>query len=159
LHIATYLEVLEKVVNTGLNVERVEPKSEHPRLAFSLGIEVVDRGRRLGFLERRQARPGVEQVSDKGEVEFRVTRDKRVCGKEPSAAYLVRVLQDLFGALVQIARLERGAGALVRLELVEKDGIVLAIRYIPGKVLHPILLARSRISLTSCATPQLLGGS
>jgi len=43
-------------------------------------------------------------------------------------------LEDLLGALEEVAGLERGAGADVRGELVEEDGVVFAVFYIGGEV-------------------------
>jgi hypothetical protein len=43
-------------------------------------------------------------------------------------------LEDLLGALEKVAGLERGAGADVRGELVEEDGVVFAVLDVVGKV-------------------------
>ena len=43
-------------------------------------------------------------------------------------------MEDLLGALEEVAGLERGAGADVRGELVEEDGVVFAVFYVGGEV-------------------------
>lgn len=100
------LEVLEEVVHSGLDVERVEPKGEDARLTLALGVKVLDLGRRLGLLEGREAGPEVEEVGDEREVELRVTRNERVGRQEAAAAELVGVLQNLFGALVRVGSVQ-----------------------------------------------------
>jgi hypothetical protein len=43
-------------------------------------------------------------------------------------------LEDLFGALEEVAGLERGAGADVRGELVEEDGVIFTVFNVGGEV-------------------------
>ena len=57
---------------------------------------------------------GVEEIGDKGEVEFGVTGDERAGGEEFAAVEFIGVLEDFFGTLVEITSLERGAAAHVR---------------------------------------------
>jgi hypothetical protein len=130
---AAVLEVLEEGLHDGLDVERVEPEREDAGFALALGVEVFD----VGFFllrDRVQAWVRVEEVGDEGEVKLWVAGDERAGRKEFAAVEPVGVLQDLLGALEEVACLEWGAGADVRCELVEEDGIVLAVFYVGGKV-------------------------
>lgn len=46
----------------------------------------------------------------------------------------------MFGALMEVGRLERAARANRRCELIEQDGIVLAVGDILGEVLNPVTI-------------------
>lgn len=82
----------------------------------------------------------VEEIRDKGEVEFRVAGDEGGGGEEFAAVELVGVVEDLFGALQEVAGLERGAGADFGLELVEEDGVVFAVFDVVREVRHTATL-------------------
>lgn len=96
MNVRAHLEVLEQVVHTRIDIQRVEPEREHARLALALGIKVLN-DRSLVLLERFEARPGVEEVGDKGEVELGVACDERGRREVLAAADRVGVLQDLRG--------------------------------------------------------------
>jgi len=93
----TDLQILEQVVDSRLDVQRVQPQGKDPSLPLSLRIEVLDLRRSLGFLERLQTRPGVEEMSDEGEVELGVSSDERGGSEVFSASDFVSVLEDLEG--------------------------------------------------------------
>lgn len=133
----THLEILEQVVHSRVDVERVEPEGEHTRLTLALSVKVLDLGRRLVLLKRRKTRPCVEQVGNECKVELGVAVDHTVRRQEAAAPNAVGVLQHLLGTLVQVLRLEGPLGALVGLELVEQDGVVLAVRDVASEVLDP----------------------
>ncbi|KAL8962759.1 MAG: hypothetical protein Q9193_000878, partial [Seirophora villosa] len=126
-------EVVEERVDCGLDVERVEPECEDARFAFSLGVEIFD----LGFFllgDGVEAWVGVEEVGYKGEVEFGVAGHEGGRREEFAAREFIGVLKDLFGALVEVAGLEGRAGALVRGQLVQEDGVVVAFFDVGGEI-------------------------
>lgn len=126
-------EVVEERVDSRLDVEGIEPKGEDAGFAFAFGVKVFD----LGFLlvgDGVEAWVGVEEVGDKGEVEFGVAGNEGGRGEKLATGELVGVLKDFFGALVEIAGLERGAGAEVRGELGEEDGVVVAFFDVGGEI-------------------------
>lgn len=133
---SSYLKVSEQIVHGRLDVKRVEPQSEHARLALSFSIKVLDAlcdNRR--FLERLQAWVGVEQVGDKGQVQARVTRYERRWCEVLSASDTFCVVQNLLSATGEVCRLERSARALIRLELVQEYGVVFSILDVLAEVL------------------------
>ena len=136
----TVLEVLEQVEHARLDAERVEPEREHARFALTLGVEILDRAIVFGFLlvERGEAGPGVEQVGDEREVEARVSSDEGGRGEVFATANVGGVLEDLFGALAEVFRLKRGTRAVVGFELVEEDGVVLAVGHVAAKVVYSV---------------------
>lgn len=71
----------------------------------------------------------VEEVSYKSQVELRITGDQRFGRKELAAWWvkLVRILQNLLGALMKILRIEWATRASIRSELVQKNGVILAV--------------------------------
>jgi hypothetical protein len=101
----TVFEVFEQVVNTRIDIQTVQPEGEYSGFSFTLGVKVLDLGRR-NVLERFETRVGVEEMSDKGQVQFGVSRDERVGSQESSTVDLIGVLQDLFGTLVQVRGLQ-----------------------------------------------------
>lgn len=132
------LDVLKQVEHPRLDAERVEPEREHARFTLALGVEILDCAIVFGFLlvEGGQARPCVEQVGDECEVEARVAGDEGGWGEVFAATDGGGILEDLFGTLAEVARLEGGAGAFVGFELVEKDGVVFAVGYVAAKVVY-----------------------
>lgn len=126
-------EIVEEGVDCRLDVEGVEPEGEDACFALAFCVEVFD----LGFFfvgDGVEAGMSVEEVGDEGEVEFRVAGDEGLGGEEFAAGELVGVLEDLFGALEEVAVLERGAGAEVRGELVEEDGVIVAFFNVGGEI-------------------------
>jgi hypothetical protein len=122
----TVAEVVEEGYDGRLNVQTVEPKSEDTSLTLTFSIKVLDIS--LLFLsDGIKTRVGVEQVGDESKVELGVTGDERLGGQEFAAVELVGVVKDLFGTLHEVVGLEGGARADFGLELVEKDGVVLAV--------------------------------
>lgn len=126
----------------------------------------------------------VKQMRDKRQVQLGIAGNEGVGGQESSTSNLVGVLQDLinratlaegsgfyratdlFGPLVKIRSLQRGLGALIRLQLVQQNGVVFPVRNVLGKVSHPRrdiswVNERKKKSpeLTSCATWQPSDGS
>ena len=77
-------------------------------------------------------------------------------------------MEDLLGALEEVAGLERGTGADVRGELIEEDGVIFTVFYVGGKVrdtvggikldISPKTPCRN-VKLTSCATWHSSNGS
>jgi len=136
----TVAQVLEQVEDGGIDAERVEPEREHARLALALGVEVLDRTviLRLLLVERLEAGMCVEEVRYERKVQPRVSGHEGRRREVFAAADLRRILQDLLRALAEVARLERGARAVVGLELVQQDRVVLAIGDIFAEVVNPV---------------------
>jgi hypothetical protein len=76
----------------------------------------------------------VEEVGHEGEIELRVAGDEGCRGEEFPALEFVGVVEDLFGALEEVAGLKGTSRAKVGRELVEKDGVVFAVFDIVGEV-------------------------
>ena len=132
-------EVVEEGDDGRLDIERVEPEGEDAGLALAFRVEVFDF--LLFFLrDRIQARVIVEEVGDEGEVEFRVAGYEGGWGEEFAAGWVeaVGVLQDLFGSLVEIGRLQWASRADVGCELVEEDGVVFAVFDVVGEILDSV---------------------
>ena len=151
------LEVLEQVEHAGLNAERVEPEREDAGLAFALRVEILDDTvvLRLLLVEGLETRVRVEEVGDEGEVQARVAGEQRR-GREVLPAADVRgVLQDLFGPRAEIAGLQRRERAVVGLELVEEDGVVLAVLDVAAEVVDSATGIRIGMcwKLTDCVPP------
>lgn len=140
----TDLEVLEQRKDARIDVQRVQPEREDPRFPLTLRIKVLhmladDRG----FLQRLQARMRIEQICDKRKVEARVSGDERRRRKVLSAPDAFSVIEDLFSSTSEVRSLEGRSGALVRLELIEEDGVVFAILDILTEVCHSMENSRS----------------
>ena len=107
----TVAHVLEKVEDGGIDAKRVEPESEHARLALALSVKVLDRAviLRLLLVERLEARVCIEEVRHERKVEPRVSGHERRRREVFAAPDLRRILQDLLRALTEVARLEWGA--------------------------------------------------
>ena len=84
-------EIVEEGVNSGLDVQRVEPKGENTSFTLAFCIEVFD----LEFLlfgNRVEAGVSVEKIGNEGEVEFGVSGYKGRWGKELAAVQVVSIL-------------------------------------------------------------------
>ena len=138
----THLEILKQIIHARLHIQRIQPERKHACFSFALCIEIFY-GRRLRLFQWRESWPGIEQIRDKGQIQFWISRHQRTRCKETSTSYSVGALQDLFGALVQILRLQGCARAFVRFELVQEDSVIFAIRDVARKVLHPDMSAIS----------------
>lgn len=129
----TVTEVVEKGDDSGLDVQTVEPEGENTSLTLTFSIKVFNIGL-FFFGNGIKTGVGVEQVGDKGKVELGVTSDEGFGGQEFATVELVGIVEDLFGALHEVAGLKRRTRANVGLELVEEDCIVFAILDVAGKV-------------------------
>lgn len=94
--VETHLEILEEIINPRINIQRIQPKRENPRFPFSLCIKVFNHGTFILF-EGFKTRPSVEQVGDKGEVEFGVSGDEGRWGEVLATTDRVGVGKDLDG--------------------------------------------------------------
>ena len=126
-------EIIEERVDGRLHVEGVEPEGKDAGFALAFGVEIFD-FELLFFGDGVEAGVGVEKVGDEGEVEFRVAGDEGGWGEEFAAVEFVGVLENLFGALVEVAGLKGAAGAEVGGELSEEDGVVVAFFDVGGEV-------------------------
>ena len=107
---AAVAEIIEEGVNSGLNVQRVEPKGENASFTLAFRIEVFD----LEFLlfgNRVEAGVSVEKISNEGEVEFGISGYKGRRRKELAAVEAISILQYLFGTLEKVSDLEGAAAA------------------------------------------------
>ena len=105
-------KVIEEGVNGWLDIERVKPKREDTGFAFTLCVKVFYLELLL-FSDGVEAWVGIEEVGDKGKVEFRVPSYKRCWGEKFATIESVGVLEDLFSTLKEIAGLEGAAAAYV----------------------------------------------
>ena len=132
-------QVVEEGHHGGLDVKAVEPEGEDAGFALAFGVEVFDF--LLFFLrDGVEARVVVEEIGDEGEVEFGIAGDERCWSQEFAAWWVeaVGVLEDLLGALVEVGGLQGAAGADVRCELVEEDGVIFAVFDVGGEVLDSV---------------------
>ena len=83
-----------------------------------------------------QTWPGIEQVGNESQVELWVSSNQGLCGQILAAANLVRILQNFLCSLVNVTRLQGRAGALIRFELIQEDGIILAIRNVFREIVY-----------------------
>lgn len=104
------LEVIKEGYDGWLDIEAVEPESEYPSFTLALRVEVFDFGF-LFFRDGVQAGVVIEEIGDKGEVEFRIPCYKRGGCEELAARWVeaVGILQDLLGSLVKVRSLEWAA--------------------------------------------------
>lgn len=90
----THLEIFEQIVDTRIDIERVEPKGEDTSFSFSFRIKVFDDWSFVLF-ERFETGVGVEQIGDESEVEFCVSSDEGSRSEVFAASDGVSVLEDL----------------------------------------------------------------
>lgn len=98
-------EVIKQGIDGGLDVQAVEPESEDAGFALAFGVKVLDLGF-FFFSDGVETWMGVKQVGYERKVEFWVAGDEGGWGEEFAAGKLVRVVEDLFGALKEIVGLE-----------------------------------------------------
>lgn len=130
-----YLEILEQVVHTRLDVEGVQPQSEDASLALAFSVKLFNDGL-LRLFEGLETGPGVEEVGDEGQVELGVAGDHRAWGQVLAASDAVGILEHGLGALQQVGLLQGRARTFLGFELVEQDGVVLAVSDVFGEVVH-----------------------
>lgn len=94
----THFQIFEQVVNTRINIERIEPKREDTSFSFAFCIKVFDDGSFVLF-ERFESRPGVEEIRNESEVEFRVSSDERSRSEVFAATDSVGILKNLCGLI------------------------------------------------------------
>lgn len=131
----TVAEVVKEGVDGRLDIQRIKPEGEDAGLALAFGVEVFD----LGFFflgDGVEAGVGVEEVGDESEVEFWVAGDEGGWGEEFAAGEAVGVLEDEFGAVVEVVGLEGSTVAEGGGELGEEDGVVVAFFYVGGEVVY-----------------------
>lgn len=74
-----------------MDVERVEPESEHSSLALAFCVKVLDLKLVL-FGDRIKTGMGVEEIGDESEVKLGVSCDKGSWGQELAAVQLIGVV-------------------------------------------------------------------
>ena len=90
----TYLEIFEQIVNSRIDIERIEPESEDTSFTLSLCVEIFN-DRSFVLFERFESGPSVEQVGDESEIEFRGSSDEGCRSEVLAAPDGVGVLKDL----------------------------------------------------------------
>jgi hypothetical protein len=98
----TRLEILEQVVDSRINTERIEPKGEDSSFTLSLGIKVLYSTEILSRFKRFEAWPRIEQIGDKGKVQTGIPSNERLRGQIFATSNPVSVLENLFRALQTI---------------------------------------------------------
>ncbi len=129
----TVFEVLEEVVNAGFDVQTVEPEGEDTGFALSFRVKVLDFDRWC-FLKRLEARPGVEEMRNKRQVQLGISSDHRSGSQVLAATDGVSTLKDHLCSLHNVALLQRGAVALIRFELAEQDSVVFTVGNVLAEV-------------------------
>ena len=109
---AAVTKVIKEGIDRWLDIERVEPKREDTGFAFAFGVKVFH-FELLLFGDGVEAWVGIEEVGDKGEVEFGIPGYERCWGEKFATIKSVGVLEDLLGTLKEIAGLEWAAAAHV----------------------------------------------
>jgi len=130
---ATVAEVVKEGVHRRADVEGVEPEGEYASFALAFGVEVFN----LEFFffgDGVEAWVVVEEVGHEGEVEFGVTGYERSGRQEFAAVKFIGILEDLFGSLVEIARLKGRPAADIGGQLIEEDSVVVALLNIGGEI-------------------------
>ncbi len=122
---ATVPKVVEERIYGWLDVERVKPKCEDAGFAFTFCVKVFYFELFL-FGDGVEAWVGIEEVGDKGKIEFGVSSNERCWGEELATIESVGVLKDLLGTLKKIAGLEGAAAANVWGKLIEEHRVVIA---------------------------------
>ena len=84
-------EIVEERVNSGLDVQRVEPKGENTSFTLAFRIEVFHL-ELLFFGNRVEAGMSIEKISNEGEVELGISGYKGRRGKELAAIQAVSIL-------------------------------------------------------------------
>lgn len=137
-------DVLKQVEHAWFDAERVQPERKDARFTFAFGVKIFDRAIIFSFLfiERGETGPGVEEVGDKREVEAGVSGDEGGGGQVFATPNGGGVLEDLFGTLTEVSRLERCTRAFVGFELIEEDGVVFTIGYVAAKVVYSATMFR-----------------
>lgn len=74
----TYLEILEQVVYSWVDIQAVQPQCEDTCFPLSLRIKVFNLRWCLGLVQRVKTRMGVEEMGDKGQVQLWIARYERV---------------------------------------------------------------------------------
>lgn len=100
----TVAEVVKQGIHGWLDIQRIKPKSKDTGFTLAFGVKIFD----LLFLflgDGIKSWMGIEEVGDKGKVEFWVTGYEGGWRKEFAAVESVGVLKDLFGSLEEIAGL------------------------------------------------------
>ena len=80
---------------------------------------------------------GVEQVRDEGKVETRVSGDQRGRREVLPTPNVPCICKHLLSPRAEVGSLERGEGALIGFELMEKDSVILPVLDILAEVVDP----------------------
>lgn len=133
-------EVVEERYDGGLDIEGVEPESKDAGFTLAFGVKVIDL-RFFFFGNRVKAWVCVEEVGYEGEVKFGVSSDQGRGGEEFATFELIRVVEDLLCSLEKVACLKGRAAADIWFQLIEEDGVVLAIFDVVGEILDSASLS------------------